>query len=115
MPAEHDDERGQATLLALCALVIVALVTVLVATVVVAATDQARAQHAADAAALAGVTGGPSAAGQLARANGAELVGYERGPGRAGGAVRVTVVVRRGDRTARASAEGDPIAEGPGP
>lgn len=116
MPNEKcDRERGQATLLALCAVVVAALTTVLVARVVVVVADQARAQHAADAAALAGVTGGPTAAESIAAANGADLVTFVSDVGTSGGTIRVTVVVRRGDRTARASAEGDPRTTRSGP
>ena len=100
-------DRGSATVLALCAVVVVALAIVIVAEVVVAAAQQAGAQHAADAAALAGVSGGIDAARHIAAANDAELVAFSTGPGRAGGAVRVSVSVRRGDRTAQATAEGD--------
>jgi hypothetical protein len=103
-------DRGSASVLMAAALVVVALATLIVARVVVAAADLAAAQRAADAAALAGVTGGPGAAADLARDNDAELVAFARGPGRAGGTVRVTVTVRRGARTAEATAEGDPRA-----
>lgn len=107
-------ERGQASLLAVGGIVLAVLSTVLVARVTVAAVRQARAQHAADAAALAGVEGGIAAAAAVASANGAELLDYRRGPGVAGGAVRVSVVVRWGDRVARAVAEGDPgLGRGP--
>ncbi len=101
-------ERGQASLLAVVGVVMAVLVTALAARVTVVAAQQARAQHAADAAALAGVIGGASLASTIASANHAELVSYQRSAGRSGGAVRVTVVVRCGDRTARATAEGDP-------
>ncbi len=94
-------------MLAVCGVVVVALAIVIVARVVVAAAQQAGAQHAADAAALAGVSGGIDAARTVAAANDAELVGFSTGAGRAGGSVRVTVTVRRGDRTAEATAEGD--------
>jgi Flp pilus assembly protein TadG len=63
--------------------------------------DQQRAQAAADAAALAGVTGGRSASERLAAANGATIVSWSRD------GHRVTVTVTVGDRrgTARASDE----------
>jgi len=62
------------------------------------AVDAAGAQTAADAAALAAVQGGPTAARALAEANGAELVDLRR----EGGDTLVTV--RVGDRTATARA-----------
>jgi hypothetical protein len=43
-----------------------------------AVVDRQRAQHAADAAALAGVTGGQQASLELARRNGAMVVGWSR-------------------------------------
>ena len=103
----HRRDRGSGSVLAVCAVLVVAVATVVVAKVVVAATQQAAAQHAADAAALAGVSGGADAAREVAADNAAALVGFASGPGRAGGTVQVTVTVRRGDRTATATAEGD--------
>ena len=103
----HRRDSGSGSVLAVCGVVVVALAIVIVAKVVVAAAQQAGAQHAADAAALAGVSGGIGAAREVAAANGAELVAFSTGPGRAGGSVRVTVTVRRGDREAAATAEGD--------
>lgn len=99
-------DKGQASLLAMAAVVVAAIAALVVAKVAVVAVDQARAQHAADAAALAGVTGGQPAAQQVATANRAELIGFTTSAPRAGGAVRVTVTVQRGDRTATATAEG---------
>ena len=64
--------------------------------------DRQQAQSAADAAALAGVTGGRPAAVSLATANGADLVGWSR-DGR-----KVTVTVRIGDQVARARATDEP-------
>lgn len=61
-----------------------------------------RARTAADAAALAGVSGGRDAAVDLARANGAELLTWER-DGRS-----VTVTVDVAGRTARARATDAP-------
>jgi hypothetical protein len=99
-------DKGQASLLAMAAVVVAAIAAVVVAKVAVEAVDQAKAQHAADAAALAGVTGGQGAAQQVANVNQAELIGFTTGAPLAGGTVRVTVTVRRGDRTATATAEG---------
>lgn len=100
-------DRGSGSVMMAAVVAVVALATVVVARVVVAAAEQAAAQHAADAAALAGVSGGPAAAREVAAANGATVVEVTLGPGQAGGTRRVSVTVRRGDRTARATAEGD--------
>jgi hypothetical protein len=64
--------------------------------------DRQHARSAADAAALAGVTGGRDAAVSVAAANGAEIVVWSR-DGR-----RVTVTVRVGDQTASARATDEP-------
>ena len=63
--------------------------------------DVARARTAADAAALAGVTGGRSAAARLAATNGAELTVWRR----AGREVTITVQVGNAVATARATDE----------
>lgn len=66
------------------ALPFIALIFVLVGVIVIllgrmggAATERAGARNAADAAALAGAAAGRSAADELARANGAELLSYQ--------------------------------------
>jgi len=64
-----------------------------------ALVDRQRAQHAADAAALAGVTGGRVAADELAGRNGATLISWSR----IGDDVVVTVVVDGRRATARAT------------
>lgn len=64
-----------------------------------AIVDRQRAQNAADAAALAGVTGGSAAASDLAAANGAELVSWRR----SGRDVVVVVAVDGREATARAT------------
>ena len=68
------------------------------------AVDRTRARTAADAAALASVEGGRSAAAEFAAHHGAMLVSWGRGPG----ADEVTVTVRVGDVTATARARGGP-------
>ncbi len=94
-------DRGQAAILLV---VVVATLAVVVAAALAElgghALDRSRAQHAADAAALASLDGGAAAAGELARRNGAVLVSWRRGPG----PDEVTVVVRVGDSTATARA-----------
>lgn len=80
--------------LAFTAAILVALVPWLDHTI-----DARRAQHAADAAALAGVTGGRSASAELADVNGATLIAWSR----SGSAVTVTVRVDDQDASARAT------------
>jgi Tfp pilus assembly protein PilV len=65
-------------------------------------TDRQQARSAADAAALAGVTGGRAAAENLAAVNDAVLVGWSRS-GR-----EVTVTVQVGDQTVTARATDGP-------
>lgn len=99
-------DRGQAAVASV--LVVAALFAATLAGVAAvgrATLDQARAQTAADSAALGALDGGRPAAVALARAHGAELVGY--GDDGNGGAV-VTVTVRIGERTASASASAAP-------
>lgn len=67
----------------------------------IGAIDAARAAAAADAAALAALVGGPSAARELAQANGAELLRCEP-CGDEAGVAQVEVVVGRVRRSARA-------------
>ncbi|MEZ5246804.1 MAG: pilus assembly protein TadG-related protein [Acidimicrobiales bacterium] len=92
-------DRGQALPLLLVALA-VALIAVAVVARFGSITDEAaRARTAADAAALAGVAEGRTAARQLAEANGGVLVDYvDEGS-------TVEVVVRVGTAAARARAE----------
>ena len=99
--ARRGDERGQAAIL-----LVVVVATLAVALAAALADfgghvlDRGRAQHAADAAALASLDGGAAAAADLARRNGAVLVSWRRGPG----PDEVTVVVRVGGSTATARA-----------
>ena len=92
------NERGQVTPLLALVVVLAGALIVMVARLGENAADQARAQTAADAAALAGAIEGEAAADELATRNGAELVSFvadERG-------VVVTVVIRRAEARARA-------------
>lgn len=84
----------------------VALAVVLAGTMAVATAElgvamvqRQRAQLAADAAALAGLEGGPAAAARLARENGGRLVAFRR----SGWVVTVEVVAGRASASARAS------------
>lgn len=101
MRTDPHPDRGQVLPLVAIALVIAAAALVVLGHVGRTATVRARAQTAADAAALAGATDGRSGAEDLAEANGAELVSFE-----ADGA-EVQVVVERDDvrATARARRE----------
>jgi hypothetical protein len=99
-------EGGQVVPLVALVVVLVGLLCLGLGRLGGSAAASARAQTAADAAALAGAGGGERAARELARANGATVVGY-----RAEGAeVEVTVAV--GDRHATARAA---VTRGPPP
>ena len=97
----HD--RGAMTVLVvLVAFAITAAIVLGLVPLLVDLTDRQQARSAADAAALAGVTGGRPAATALATANDAALIGWSRS-GR-----EVTVSVRVGDQTATARATDGP-------
>ena len=70
------DERGAVTVLLGAVIVIVAYLMLQETKLSVAAADRARAQTAADAAALSGVVDGEEAAADLARRNGATLLSF---------------------------------------
>ena len=92
-------ERGQAVPLIVMVLAAIAVAVVGTAQVGGRVVDRARAQTAADAAALAGVTGGRIAADELARRNGGSVVDFHSS------GQRVQVRVRVGAVLASASAE----------
>lgn len=69
-------DQGQAVLAMVAVVAVVGLLGVGVAEVGVVLVDQARARTAADAAALAGTSGGPVAAASMAAGNGATLVSF---------------------------------------
>jgi outer membrane lipoprotein SlyB len=91
--------RGQAVILLLAVVVVAALALVAVGQFAGRIVDRGRAQLAADAAALAGTTGGQRAARRLAAANGGHLVSYDQ----RGDEVVVVVEVRGQHATARAT------------
>jgi hypothetical protein len=96
------EQRGQVVpLLALLMVAACGLVLVL-GRMAGDAVDRARAQAAADAAALAGAAGGRAEAESVAAANGARLLRWEA----AGADVRVVVIRRRFEATARARRAG---------
>jgi predicted MarR family transcription regulator len=95
-------DRGAALVLTiLIALAIVGAATVSVVPVLDTLFDRQRAHSGADAAALAGVTGGQGAAAEVAAANGGVLVAWSRD----GRQVTVTVQVDGQRVTARATDE----------
>jgi hypothetical protein len=95
-------ERGQVVPLLALVVVVAAGAAILLARVGGEVVDRARARNAADAAALAGVTGGRPAAAHVAAANGAVL---DRFAG-VGDQVEVTVHVGASRATARAAPGG---------
>lgn len=92
-------DRGQALPLTAAAMALALACALLVSTVGARAADAARAQTAADAAALAGVDGGRSAARDMARDNGGHLEAF-RDVGRV---VEVEVTVGTATAVARAA------------
>lgn len=100
--ASPADTGGQATPLVAVVLLFAGMVLVGLAHLGHLALDAARADTAADAAALAGVVHGPGAAARLARADGAVLVAFERLDD------DVTVTVRVGSATSTARAHLEP-------
>ncbi|MEO8696023.1 MAG: hypothetical protein ABI658_21050 [Acidimicrobiales bacterium] len=93
------NERASAGMVTVLCLLAVGLVTAIVSLTAQAAVGAARAQAAADAAALGAVLAGEDEALALARANGARLVGYET----RGSCVEVRVAIGRSQARARAA------------
>jgi Flp pilus assembly protein TadG len=99
------DHPGQAAVLLLMVVVVMGIALMGALVEFGAMTQQrARAQTAADAAALASLDGGAAAASTYARRHGAIVVSWSEGPGQH----EVTVVVRLGDATASARATNAP-------
>ena len=73
---DERNERGAVTVVVGAAIVIVAYLVLQETKLSVAAADRARAQTAADAAALGGVVDGEETAADLARSNGATLLTF---------------------------------------
>lgn len=95
---EHDDDRGQVTILSTTGLALLAVLLVALATLGRGLVDRAQARTAADAAALAGAAEGEQTAREVAAANHAEVRRYDV----VDGAVLVQVAVGRIDAYARA-------------
>ena|SRR5688572_31965699 len=93
-------ERASAGLVTVLCLLAVGLVTLIISVTAQAAVGSARAQSAADAAALGAVLAGEDEAIALARVNGARLVAYET----RGSCVEVLVAIGRSQARARAAA-----------
>lgn len=93
------NDRGQAVVLLLAVVVMAALSVVGVGLFSTRIVDRGRAQTAADAAVLAGTTGGRTAAARLAASNGAVLLSYAED----GDVVTVVVDVGGEQATARAT------------
>jgi hypothetical protein len=104
-------ERASAGVVTVLALLAVGLMTLIISVTAEAAVGVARAQGAADAAALGAAVAGQHEASALALANGARLVGYQE----RGSCVEVLVAVGRARARARAAvidgAEGYPCEE----
>jgi hypothetical protein len=93
-------DRGQAWMLLLFVVVAIVAATVGIAQLGAELVHRARARAAADAAALAGTTGGRVAAARIAQRNGAVLVSY-----RSVGELVVVEVVVEGARAAAAASD----------
>jgi hypothetical protein len=102
-------DRGQAVPLVVGVAAVMAVMVLAIGRFAHTLTDGARARTAADAAALAGASGGRAAAEEMARANGADLTDYLVLPGVAGTDVLVRVRVGRMTASARATAESGPL------
>lgn len=96
-------ERGSTLPFMALAIVLAGVIVVLLGRVGGAATSRAGARNAADAAALAGAAAGRSAAADLAKANGAELVSYKE----MGSDTEVRVRLGVAEATGRARRTGD--------
>jgi len=98
------DDRGQAAVLVIISTTLFVLMMTALLSLGSQALDRARAQTAADAAALASLDGGHVRAETIAHRHGAKVVSWQRGPG----PDEVTVVVRVGESTATARATDGP-------
>lgn len=108
---DRSDDRGAVAVVTV--LLAMAITTAILFALVAVASDlvdHQRARSAADAAALAGATGGRTAAAAMASANGAELVGWEESTvaSALGTGTEVVVVVVVGGRRASARATNVP-------
>jgi hypothetical protein len=100
--ATHRDAGSMLVLTALIGVALIAAITLALVPVLTGLIDRQQASSAADAAALAGVAGGRSAAAMLASTNGGALVGWSKEGS------EVTVRVRVGDQVVTARATDGP-------
>lgn len=98
-PPTRSHDAGVANVLVLAVVALAAVLMLAFGRLATEVLNDAAAQSAADAAALAGATGGPAAAARLAAANGATLVSFTT----AGDDVMVTVEVDGRRASARAT------------
>ena len=98
-------DRGQALGLVVMSIALIGMFAVGIASVSTRLVKRSQAQNAADAAALAGVTGGAAAASTVAGRNGAMLVGFTDVQGGQGVVVTVEVIVGDEHAIARASSQ----------
>ena len=110
MHTRKRDQRGSTLPFMVLAIVLAGVIVVLLGRVGGAATSRAGARNAADAAALAGAAAGWSAADELAKANGAELISYKE----MGNDTEVRVRVGLAEATGRARRTGDRDGQGGG-
>ena len=110
MHTPKHDQRGSTLPFMVLAIVLAGLVVVLLGRVGGAVTLRAGARSAADASALAGAAAGRSAADELAKANGAELISYKE----TGNDTEVRVRVGPAEATGRARRTGDRDGQGQG-
>src|SRR5215218_8467173 len=96
-------EKGSTLPFIALTIVLVGVIVILLGRMGGAATSRAGARNAADAAALAGAAAGRSAADELARANGAELLSYKE----TGNDTEVRVRLGMAEATGRAQRTGD--------
>lgn len=96
-------DAGQAMPLAIAVIVVAAILTIAFGAMARDVIDAARAQTAADAAALASIEGGESGAAAIAGRHGGRLLSWSRS------GASVTVVVQVGDAVATARASGGAV------
>lgn len=101
-------ESGQAVPLVAAVIVLAGVLTIALGSMAGDVIDAARAQTAADAAALASIEGGQRAAAQFAARHGGDLVAWSRRN------EVITVAVRVGDVVRDARATGGPVDGPPG-
>lgn len=110
MHTRHTHERGSTLPFVALTIVLIGVIVILLGRMGGAATARAGARNAADAAALAGAAAGRTAADELARANGAELLDYTE----VGNDTQVRVRLGPAEAVGRARRTGDRDGGGAG-